>query len=74
MYYIKSSSHRINSPISAWLKHTTDSGSVCLHSVVLFAATPKPWNKFNISKMIYSKKVMFYFLWQYHIIFFVFSK
>jgi len=45
MYYIKSSSHRINSPISAWLKQTTDRGSVCLHSVVLFAATPKPWNK-----------------------------
>lgn len=40
--YIKSSSQRINSPISAWLKHTTDSGSVCLHSVVLLAATPKP--------------------------------
>lgn len=40
--YMRESSDRIYSPISAWWKHTTDIGSVCLHSAVVLAATPKP--------------------------------
>lgn len=54
----------MNSPISAWWKHTIVIGSACRHSWVDFAATPNPCNQYKhhvlINTIRYNKK-HFYF-------------
>ena len=42
VYLRNDSSSLMYSPTSAWWKHTTPIGSMLLHSVVDFAATPNP--------------------------------